>query len=46
MLESLKLERYMARYSEIPSTSSVADFFQLSRSPVLEHPTMKVVSFI
>lgn len=34
----------MARYSEIPSTASVADFFQLSKTPVLEHPTMKVLT--
>lgn len=39
-----KERQYMARYSEIPSTASVADFFQLSKTPVLEHPTMKVLT--
>jgi len=40
----VKERRYMARYHSIPSTSSVADFFQLSQTPIHLDPTMKVLT--
>mmetsp|Transcript_34138 Transcript_34138/g.76604 ORF Transcript_34138/g.76604 Transcript_34138/m.76604 type:complete len:316 (-) Transcript_34138:43-990(-) len=36
--------RYMARYAAIPSTASVADFFQMSHAPIQLDPTMKVLT--
>ncbi|CAK9104703.1 unnamed protein product [Durusdinium trenchii] len=39
-----KERRYMARYSEIPSTSSVADFFDLHHFPVEERASMQVLT--